>query len=157
MHLSPFNRFHPFFFLPLANTWCICTIWLNAPESQCVTMPYSHQNYWMHFFFPLGGVSNYHEAFWALKCKSCGFSGWVELFTWIIRGVEYKGGQIQIFWLVSVSLLNFLRNAWRRLALGSHLNTVTLKKRHFPFVFIHFFMLIGGCLPSWWPYEGCTM
>lgn len=30
--------------------WCICTIWPNAPESQSVTMPYSHQNYWMHVF-----------------------------------------------------------------------------------------------------------
>lgn len=45
--------------------WCICTIWPNAPESQSVTMPYSHQNYWMHvfcFFF-----SGEHFGLWNVK------------------------------------------------------------------------------------------
>lgn len=31
------------------------------------------------------------------------------------------------------------------------------EKETFPFVFFFFFMLIGGRLRAWRPYEGCTM
>lgn len=70
------KNLNPFPFTPssLAIMWRICTIWPIAPESQSVTMPYSHQNYWMQVF--LGSLWSPQGAFLALRGKNGGFGCW---------------------------------------------------------------------------------
>lgn len=125
--------------------WCICTIWPNAPESQSVTMPYSHQNYWMHVFFFLGWGGE-HFGLWNVKIVvSAAESNFLR---GLSETLNANLARIKDFSHFSLSLCQTFHhyfcillwiNAWKR-SNSSSLNTVTLKL----FFFLSFYFLFSA-------------
>lgn len=147
--------------------WCICTIWRYSPESQSVTMPYNHQNYWMHVFFE-GVFSDHMEHFGLWNVKIVVSVVESNLLCGSSEALRTNLAKIKDFCHFShLSVLSFL-------SLFLHFTEKKcLKEIKFKFSFQYcdsettfflsfyvlffFLMLNGRCLSALWPYERCKM